>query len=261
VIQHELLRQNGCITEDWMINPWTRWWTDSTPLLEQTTYPRLLLAMILGACVGAERQWRQRVAGLRTNTLVCFGAAAFVDLGLTVAPGTAQVIAYVVSGVGFLGAGAIMKEGGSISGLNTAATLWCSAAIGACAGAGELLDAVFITALLIVINLALRPLARAIDRRSLSVMETHPLYRLRMVSDTEHLAEAQNQVIRAVAARSLSLRRMHAEKMEGTKNSAVQAVLESHDRDGSAVSQIAEELEALPWVESVEWAETDSEGE
>jgi uncharacterized membrane protein YhiD involved in acid resistance len=85
--------------------------------------------------VGAERQWRQRAAGLRTNTLVCFGAAAFVDLGLTIAPGTTQVIACVVSGVGFLGAGAIMKDGGNVRGLNTAATLWCSAAVGACAGA------------------------------------------------------------------------------------------------------------------------------
>jgi MgtC family len=88
-----------------MANPWTHWWTDSVPLLHQATFPRLLLALILGACVGAELQWRQRAAGLRTNTLVCFGAAAFVDLGSTIAPGTTQVIAYVVSGVGFLGAG------------------------------------------------------------------------------------------------------------------------------------------------------------
>jgi putative Mg2+ transporter-C (MgtC) family protein len=91
----------------------------------------------------------QRAAGLRTNTLVCFGAAAFVDLGLRVAPGTTQVIAYVVSGVGFLGAGAILKDGGSVRGLNTTATLWCSAAVGACAGAGESVDAVFVSVLLI----------------------------------------------------------------------------------------------------------------
>jgi putative Mg2+ transporter-C (MgtC) family protein len=96
-----------------MSNPWLHWWTDSASPLRQATFPRLLLAMVLGGCVGAERQWRQRAAGLRTNTLVCFGAAAFVDLGLTISPGTTQVVAYVVSGVGFLGAGAIMKDGGS----------------------------------------------------------------------------------------------------------------------------------------------------
>src|ERR1700743_3152385 len=124
-------------------NLWIHWCNPSVSVLQQQTFPRLVRALILGACVGAERQWRQRAAGLRTNTLVCFGAAAFVDLGTTIAPGTTQVIAYVVSGVGFLGAGAIMKDGGSVRGLNTAATLWCSAAVGACAGAGEMLDAGF----------------------------------------------------------------------------------------------------------------------
>jgi putative Mg2+ transporter-C (MgtC) family protein len=148
-----------------MTNPWLHWWTDSTSILEQPTFPRLLVALGLGACIGAERQWRQRAVGLRTNTLVCFGSAAFVDLGLTISPGTTQVIAYVVSGVGFLGAGAIMKDGGNVRGLNTAATLWCSAAVGACAGAGELLDAVFVAALLIAINSVLRPLSRYIDQR------------------------------------------------------------------------------------------------
>ncbi len=128
-----------------MIN-WSSLWTDTVPLAQQPTFPRLGLALALGTVIGLERQWRQRAAGLRTNTLVCFGAAAFVDLGSTVGgPTTTNVIAYVISGVGFLGAGAIIKDGAGIRGLNTAATLWCSAAVGACAGAGELLDAIFVT--------------------------------------------------------------------------------------------------------------------
>src|SRR5271169_1921474 len=129
-----------------MSEPWLRLWTDTVPLVQQPTFIRLFFALVLGALIGAERQWRQRAAGLRTNTLVCLGAAAFVDLGATLAgPATTGVIAYVISGVGFLGAGAIIKDGASIRGLNTAATLWCSAAVGACAGSGELLDAVFVT--------------------------------------------------------------------------------------------------------------------
>ena len=84
----------------------------------------LLAAFILGTLIGAERQYRQRSAGLRTNALVALGAAAFVDLGERVGgSGSTQVMAYVVSGIGFLGAGAIMKEGVNIRGLNTAATL------------------------------------------------------------------------------------------------------------------------------------------
>jgi putative Mg2+ transporter-C (MgtC) family protein len=86
-----------------MPNPWLHWWTDSVSLLAQPTFPRLLLALALGSVIGAERQWRQRAAGLRTNTLVCFGAAAFVDLATTIGgPNNTNVIAYVVSGVGFL---------------------------------------------------------------------------------------------------------------------------------------------------------------
>ena len=244
-----------------MANPWTHWWTDSVPLLHQATFPRLLLALILGACVGAERQWRQRAAGLRTNTLVCFGAAAFVDLGSTIAPGTTQVIAYVVSGVGFLGAGAIMKDGGSVRGLNTAATLWCSAAVGACAGAGEMLDAVFVSALLIAINLLLRPISRYIDRRSLAIVDTHVIYRLRLFCETEHQAEAEYQVTRAVAARSLVLRDIRAEQVEETDRSLIQAILESATRDTHVLDAMAEELRAFPWAQAVEWTETGAEAE
>ena len=90
------------------------------------TLVSLLSAFVLGSIVGFERQFRQRTAGLRTNALVAVGAAIFVDMAFRVggADGGARVISYVVSGVGFLGAGAIMREGGSIRGLNTAATLW-----------------------------------------------------------------------------------------------------------------------------------------
>ena len=95
----------------------------------------LLGAFILGGLIGFERQYRQRTAGLRTNVLVALGAAIFVDIAnnLTGADGSVRVIAYVVSGIGFLGAGVIMRQEGNIQGLNTAATLWCSAAVGAAA--------------------------------------------------------------------------------------------------------------------------------
>jgi MgtC family len=100
----------------------------------------LFAAFVLGTLIGAERQYRQRGGGLRTHVLVSVGAATFVDIGMHLNgnAGATQIIVYVVSGVGFLGAGVIMKQGSSVWGLNTAATLWCSAAVGACADAGEL---------------------------------------------------------------------------------------------------------------------------
>jgi putative Mg2+ transporter-C (MgtC) family protein len=239
-----------------MTNPW---WTDPVPLLHQMTFPRLLLAVILGSLIGIERQWRQRAAGLRTNTLVCLGAAAFVDLGSTLSPGSTQIIAYVVSGVGFLGAGAIMKDGGNIRGLNTAATLWCSAAVGACAGAGELLDAVFVTALLICVNIMLRPLSRYIDQRSLAPLETNMVSRFRLICPAEHQADAELHLTRAIAARSLMLRELRAEQIEETENSIVQAVIESSTRDPIVLDKLAGELRAFPWTDSVEWTEIESE--
>jgi putative Mg2+ transporter-C (MgtC) family protein len=86
------------------------------------TFVSLLVALVLGTLIGAERQYRQRNAGLRTNALVALGASAFVDLGMRLmgAEGATRVLAYVASGVGFLGAGVILKEGMNIRGLNTA---------------------------------------------------------------------------------------------------------------------------------------------
>lgn len=123
---------------------------------------RIGTAFLLGAVVGLERQYRQRAAGLRTNTLVAVGAAVFVSLGDRLGgPSTAaHVTAYVVSGVGFLGAGAIMKDGASVSGLTTAATLWGTAAAGACAGAGMIAEAIVAAAGVLGANTTLRATAQ-----------------------------------------------------------------------------------------------------
>lgn len=124
------------------------------------------LALILGTLIGAERQYRQRTAGLRTNALVALGASAFVDLAQKLGGNVeaVRVISYVVSGIGFLGAGVIMKEGMNVRGLNTAATLWCSAAVGACAGTDMAAEAATLAIFIIAGNTALRPLVNAINR-------------------------------------------------------------------------------------------------
>src|SRR5271170_7224299 len=123
---------------------------------------RLGAALLLGACVGLERQWRQRMAGTRTNALVSAGASAFVMCAFMVrdtSRSEAQIVSYVVSGVGFLGAGVIFKDAGSVRGLNTAATIWCSAAIGAICGLGNPLQALILAAAVLGTNIVLRPLS------------------------------------------------------------------------------------------------------
>jgi uncharacterized membrane protein YhiD involved in acid resistance len=140
------------------------------------------MATLMGACIGFERQWRQRMAGLRTNTLVAIGAASFVIFeGLFPDDGSpTRVAAQVVSGIGFLGAGIIFREGLHVTGLNTAATLWCSAAVGLLAGSGHPLHAALATAFVVLVNLTLRPLVRIINRQPISQAETDFHYRVRV---------------------------------------------------------------------------------
>lgn len=142
--------------------------------IDDTTIAHLTLALFLGTVIGLERQWRQRTAGLRTNALVALGAASFVDLAHSVAStsaGVTQVIAYVVSGVGFLGAGAIMKEGTNVRGLNTAATVWCSAAVGAAAAASQVQVAVATTVGVVFLNVMIRSILGRFDP-NLAVLST-----------------------------------------------------------------------------------------
>src|SRR5256885_956662 len=142
------------------------------------TFVSLTTAFVFGALIGLERQVRQRTAGLRTNTLVAVGAAVFVDLAVRLggAEGATRVVAYVVSGVGFLGAGAIMKEGANITGLNTAATLWGSAAVGACAGASLVAEAGLATLFVLASNTLLRPVVNRINRRPVDDESTESTY-------------------------------------------------------------------------------------
>jgi putative Mg2+ transporter-C (MgtC) family protein len=88
---------------------------------------RLGLALVLGAIIGAEREWRQKTAGIRTNALVAAGAALFIMLGAIIQNDTSptRIAGQIVTGIGFLGAGVMMRDGLNVRGLNTAATLWC----------------------------------------------------------------------------------------------------------------------------------------
>jgi putative Mg2+ transporter-C (MgtC) family protein len=125
-----------------------------------------LTAFVLGGLIGAERQHRQRTAGLRTNVLVAVSAAVFVDLAnrLVGYEGAVRVVSYIVSGGGFLGAGVIMREGGSVRGLNTAATLWGSAAVGAEVGVDMILEATLATLFVLAANILLAPVVDALNR-------------------------------------------------------------------------------------------------
>ncbi len=128
---------------------------------------RLGVAALLGIAIGFERQWRQRSAGLHTSTLVSIGAALFALLdGVLGAGDTTRIVAGVVTGVGFIAGGVILRSGSGISGLNTAATIWSTAAVGALAGFGFWREATAGAVAIIFLNLVLQPLANWIDKRT-----------------------------------------------------------------------------------------------
>jgi putative Mg2+ transporter-C (MgtC) family protein len=172
------------------------------------TLVSLLTAFVLGTVIGAERQYRQRSAGLRTNVLVAVGAAAFVDLAnrLTGAEGSVRVIAYVVSGIGFLGAGTIMKEGMNVRGLNTAATLWASAAVGCCAGADMVAQAALLTVFVLGGNTLLRPLVNAIDRIPINEKSSEAVYDVLVTTDINSVAQMREFLLEKLAAANYPVR-------------------------------------------------------
>ncbi len=128
----------------------------------------LVLAVILGGSIGLERELKQKAAGLRTNILICAGAALFTELSLTMTVefgDPSRIAAQIVTGVGFLGAGAIIHGRGTVTGLTTAATMWLVAAIGMAVGFGALLEATGTTLLVVLVLVALRPIERWIEKR------------------------------------------------------------------------------------------------
>ncbi len=181
------------------------------PLPLQIAALNLSVAMFCGALIGSERQVRQRMAGLRTNALVALGAAAFVTFsGLypdEVSP--TRVAAQIVSGIGFLGAGIIFRDGFNVHGLNTAATLWCSAAVGMMAGAGAWPYAVLLTGLVVFINLGLRPLVKWLKRKTKAGVQISRSYRVVITCRAD-----QEAAVRALVLRTLTIGGLHLSEVE-----------------------------------------------
>jgi putative Mg2+ transporter-C (MgtC) family protein len=212
-------------------------------------------AFVLGALIGAERQYRQRQGGLRTNALVALGAAAFVDIGMNLNgnPGATQVIAYVVSGVGFIGAGVIMKEGGNVWGLNTAATLWCSAAVGACAGADLAIEAMVLTAFVLAGNTLLRPLVNAINRAPLNESTTEAIYEIRLTTNADHLDKARALLTAQLEQAKYPIREIEVTERDPDSVELV-ATLVGTSANRDELERVRLALSAQPITENASWA-------
>ena len=130
---------------------------------------RLATAFLIGFLVGLERQLAHKSAGLRTNLLVAVGSAIFVLLSLEMTAGgkgdATRIVGQVATGVGFLGAGVILHRGLNVQGLTTAATIWCSSALGCMAAAGYLAEALIAALVVLLINVGLKPVDAFFEKR------------------------------------------------------------------------------------------------
>lgn len=178
---------------------------------------RASCALCFGAIIGAERQLRQRMAGLRTNALVAIGACLFVALA-ELTPGmeheAARIAAQVVSGIGFLGAGVIMRDGLNVRGLNTAATLWCAAAVGVLAGMRLLVEGGLATLVILCANILLREVAQRINRQPAHKAETELQYRLCIVCLEVDVVHIRSLIMSMLSAMPLALYSLQSQDIE-----------------------------------------------
>jgi putative Mg2+ transporter-C (MgtC) family protein len=204
---------------------------------------RAVVALVLGAAVGLERQWRQRTAGLRTNALVSLGAALF-ELFAVLLTGQhgvdpTRIAAYVVS----------------VRGINTAATIWCSAAVGVLAGAGYLPAAAIGAGLILLAHLGLRPVARRVDRLPASTQtEVETSYSFRAVCRAGDEAHIRALVVQELARDGFVLHSVRSEDLDtGSGLAEVTADLHRYGRDDLALEAAVNRLSLEPAVSSVIW--------
>lgn len=211
-------------------------------------------AFVLGTLIGLERQWRQRTAGLRTTVLVALGAAAFADLGARLAgmDGAARVVSYVVSGIGFLGAGVILKDGTTIRGLNTAATLWCSAAVGTMAGSRLPLEAATLAGFVLAGNTLLRPLVNWINRRPISADVTEAKYLVHVVCEPGDVSDVRDLVDAELTRAKYPVREVVVDT--GEKQVELTATLVPTTAKDAELDAVIVALERSALVQSATWS-------
>lgn len=217
------------------------------------------VALVCGAVIGSERQVRQRMAGLRTNALVALGAAAFVVFsGLfpdEVSP--TRVAAQIVSGIGFLGAGIIFRDGFNVHGLNTAATLWCSAAVGMMSGAGAWPHAVLLTVLVVFVNLGLRPLVKWLKKKTKAGVPITRSFRVVLTCRAEEEAGVRSLILRTLTIGGLHLSEVSVRAAEGGEGVDLSATVTGEGVTDDMLELAVQRLAAEPGLMRVRWEALD----
>ena len=219
---------------------------------------RLAVALACGAAIGIERQYRQHSAGLRTSALVATGSALFVLVAALTPNGSnpTGIAAQVVSGVGFLCAGVIIRDGLNIRGLNTAGTLWCASGVGVLAGSGYCLVAALGAVMVLFANLLLRPLARFLDRHAKTTGDTGEIpvhYVLRAVCLSQQENHIRSLLLQGVSGSDLTLQALQSADTPDPTRVEVRADLQTDGRKDALLEQMVARLSLEESISSVRW--------
>lgn len=217
----------------------------------------ITLALFLGICIGLERQFRQCATGLRTNTLVALGAAIFMLIASRIggdAPG--RIASYIISGIGFFGAGVILEDGASVRGLNTAATLWCTAAIGAFCRLGYIYEPLIGTAFIIGVHIFLRPVSNKIMRIWTFADKESVEYHYKFVACCKEDEENHIWVLFVQYIgnnNDLMLRSLSSRDADSSSSAIIEADIISFSKQDATIEKIASFLTLESGIYSIKW--------
>jgi putative Mg2+ transporter-C (MgtC) family protein len=216
---------------------------------------RLAAALVVGVVIGIERQWRHKMAGLRTNVLVAVGAAVFCliaamsDHEASPTRGAAQI----ASGIGFLCAGVILRDGLNVRGLNTAATLWCAAATGAMAGSGFLLPSLAASLVILGTNLFLRQLMSKFEAFEHISLRQEVCYEVQVICEGDIAQHVRDLVITTVRESALVLRSFRSAMLNTGRQCQIVTTLAAAERSDREAENLIARLGTEDGVVSVAW--------
>lgn len=223
---------------------------------------RFAIALILGGIIGLERQWHQRTAGIRTNALVCIGASGFVIFATFFPHETSptRIAAQVVSGIGFLGAGVIMREGLTVRGLNSAATIWCSSTVGVYCGGGFYLEAAILASAIMTTNFVLRNFVYNVLTRFLPGTKHIPTYILAVGCHYDHAAQIRQLLKIRLKEASIIVKGFDSFAEDNDKFKFIITMIADVKKE-NFMNELINELTFNPEIISAEWENATQEFE
>ncbi|MDE1994701.1 MAG: MgtC/SapB family protein [Rhizobiaceae bacterium] len=221
---------------------------------------KLVTALLLGTLIGAERHLKQRNSNLVTHALVALGAASYASLPSAMGfEFDLRMGAQVITGIGFLGAGLIIRDGTNIKGLSTAATVWSTGAVGVFAGYGQLLLAVEAAIFIVAFNYTLPKLGRYIEAWSAIAPEQERIYDIKLKCPMEHEIAIRAALLQSLNASKLQFRSIKSRLDDAHESMEIEAIIFSKSDEDGVVEQLVAQLSLRANVEETSWSKTNDD--